>query len=122
MRLPKFHPQYFLKLSVLYIPVLNSFWVAIKCNLAVRFSMSDSFWNKFITQTQKNRACVYFFSASISIFFNKLTPSNLRFLCFFPRTAARLWNSLLIGCLSLTCDLNGFTSRINRHLLNVGFF
>ena len=32
----------------------------------------------------------------------------------FPRTA-RLWNSL-------TYDLSGFKSRINRHLLTVGFF
>ena len=40
---------------------------------------------------------------------------------FFPCTA-RLWNSLPIECFSLTCDLNGFKSRINRHLLTVDFF
>ena len=40
---------------------------------------------------------------------------------FFPRTA-RLWDSLLIECFPLTYDLNGFTSRINRHLLTVGSF
>ena len=38
---------------------------------------------------------------------------------FIPRTA-RLWNSLPIECFPLTCDLNGFKSRINRHLLTVG--
>ena len=38
---------------------------------------------------------------------------------FFPRTT-RLWNSLPIECFSLTCDLNGLKSRINRHLLTVG--
>ena len=38
---------------------------------------------------------------------------------FFPRTA-RLWNSLPIECFPLTYDLNGFKSRINRHLLTVG--
>ena len=40
---------------------------------------------------------------------------------FFPRTA-RLWNSLPIEGFPLTCDLNGFKSRINRHLLTVGSF
>ena len=40
---------------------------------------------------------------------------------FFPRTA-RLWNSLPIECFLLTYDLNGFKSRINRHLLTVGSF
>ena len=34
----------------------------------------------------------------------------------FPR-AARLLNSLPIECLPLTYNLNGFKSRINRHLL-----
>ena len=38
---------------------------------------------------------------------------------FFPRTA-RLWNSLPIECFPLTYNLNGFKSRINRHLLTVG--
>ena len=33
----------------------------------------------------------------------------------------RLWNSLPIECFPLTYDLNGFESRINRHLLAVGF-
>ena len=40
---------------------------------------------------------------------------------FFPRTA-RLWNSLPIEYFPLTYNLNGFTSRINRHLLTVGSF
>ena len=39
---------------------------------------------------------------------------------FFPRTV-KLWNSLPIECFSLTY-LNGFKSRINRHLLTVGSF
>ena len=34
---------------------------------------------------------------------------------------ARLWNSLPIECFPLTYDLSGFKSRINRHLLTVGF-
>ena len=40
---------------------------------------------------------------------------------FFPRTA-RLWNSLPIECFPLAYNLNGFKSRINRHLLTVDFF
>ena len=40
---------------------------------------------------------------------------------FFPCTA-RLWNSLPIECFSLTYDLCGFKSRINRYLLTVGSF
>ena len=40
---------------------------------------------------------------------------------FFPHTA-RLWNSLPIECFPLTYDLNGFNSRINRHLSSTGFF
>ena len=40
---------------------------------------------------------------------------------FFPHTA-RLRNSLPLECFPLTCDLNGFKSRINRHLLTVGSF
>ena len=40
---------------------------------------------------------------------------------FFPRTR-RLWNSLPIECFPLTYDLSGFRSRINRHLLTVGYF
>ena len=38
---------------------------------------------------------------------------------FFPSTA-RFWNSLPIECFPWTYDLNGFKSRINRHLLTVG--
>ena len=40
---------------------------------------------------------------------------------FFPRTA-RLWNSLSIECFPLSYNLNGFKSRISRHLLTVGSF
>ena len=38
---------------------------------------------------------------------------------FFPHTAGP-WNSLPIECFPLTYDLNGFKSRINRHLSIVG--
>ena len=38
---------------------------------------------------------------------------------FFPRTA-RLWNSLPTECFPLTYNLNGFMSRIKKHLLTVG--
>ena len=35
---------------------------------------------------------------------------------------ARLWNFLAIECFPLTCDLNDFKSRINRHMLILGYF
>ena len=38
---------------------------------------------------------------------------------FFSR-AAKVLNSVPIECFPLTYDLNGFKSRINRHLLTVG--
>ena len=37
--------------------------------------------------------------------------------CFLHRTAI-IWNSLHIECFLLSCDLNGFKSRINWHLLD----
>ena len=40
---------------------------------------------------------------------------------FFP-CPARLWNSLPLGCFTLTYDLDRFKSRINGHLLTAGFF
>ena len=40
---------------------------------------------------------------------------------FFP-SKARFWNFLPIKFFPLTYDLNGFKSRINRHLLTVGSF
>ena len=40
---------------------------------------------------------------------------------FLPHTA-RLWNSLHAGCFLLICGLNNFHSRVNRHLLSLGFF
>ena len=39
---------------------------------------------------------------------------------FFPRKAG-LWNSLPMECFPLTYNLNGFNSKINRHLLAVSF-
>ena len=40
---------------------------------------------------------------------------------FFLRKA-RLWNFPCVECFRLTYDLNGFKSRINRHLLTAGSF
>ena len=40
---------------------------------------------------------------------------------FFPRKA-KLLNYLPIECFPLINDLSGFKSRINRHLLTVGYF
>ena len=40
---------------------------------------------------------------------------------FFPGTA-KLWNSLPVEYVPLTQDFNGFKSRVNRHLLSLGFY
>ena len=50
IHLPKFHPQYSLELSVLYIPVL--ILGSYEGSLLARFQMPDSLWNKFVTQMQ----------------------------------------------------------------------
>ena len=56
------------------------------------------------------------FSVTISRCYNDVFVNS-----FFPCTA-RLWNSLPIECFPLSYNLNGFKSRINRHLLTVGSF
>ena len=56
------------------------------------------------------------FSVTIPRCYKNVNVNN-----FFPRTA-RLGNSLPVECFPLTYDLNGFKSRINRHLLIVGSF
>ena len=38
------------------------------------------------------------------------------------RRTPRLWNSLLAECFPLTYNLNGFKSRVNRHIFFLGFF
>ena len=47
----------------------------------------------------------------------RIVYHNSFFLC-----TARLWKSLPIECFSLICDRNRFKSRINRHLLSLGYF
>ena len=56
------------------------------------------------------------FSATIPGFYKDVYVNS-----FFPRTA-KLRNSQPIQSFRLTYDLSDFKSRINRHLLTVGFF
>ena len=56
------------------------------------------------------------FSLAIPICYKDVYVSS-----FFPHTA-RLWNFLPIECFPLTCDLSGFKSRVNGHLLSAGSF
>ena len=46
--------------------------------------------------------------------------SECSFHSFFPRTA-RLWNSVPVECLPMSCDLNGFKSKVNRNLWALAF-
>ena len=64
---------------------------------------------------------LYDFSVAIPRCYKDVYVFFSVFNSFFSRTA-RLWNSLPIECFPLTYDLNGFKSRINRHLLTVGSF
>ena len=50
-----------------------------------------------------------------------LCETNLDVNSFFPH-ADRHWDSLPIECFSLTYDLSGSKSRINRNLLTLGSF
>ena len=59
---------------------------------------------------------LYDFSVTIPRCYKNVYVNN-----FFPRTAM-LGNSLFIECFLLTYNVNGFKSRINRHLLTVGSF
>ena len=66
------------------------------------------FWKKFYSLFS-NR--LHDFSVTISRCYD-----DVYFKSFFPRTA-RLCSSLLIACFPLTYDLNGFKSKINRHVV-----
>ena len=59
---------------------------------------------------------VHDFSVTIPRFYKDVCVNS-----FFPHKA-KFWNSLPIECFPLTYDLNGFKSRVNRHLLTVGSF
>ena len=59
---------------------------------------------------------LYDFSVTIPRCYKNVYVSS-----FFPRTV-KLWNPLPIEFFPLTYDLSKFKSRINRHLLTVGFF
>ena len=48
--------------------------------------------------------------------------NSLPIKCFPLTSATRLWNSLPTKCFPLTYDLNGFKSRIKRHLFNAVSF
>ena len=54
--------------------------------------------------------CMIFLSPFLNV--TRMSMSS-----FFPGTA-RHWNSVPLECFSLTYDLSGFKSRINRHLVN----
>ena len=59
---------------------------------------------------------LHYFSVTIPRCYKDVYVSS-----FFPRTA-RLWNSLPIERCPLTYNLSSLKSRINRHVLTVGFF
>ena len=61
---------------------------------------------------------------SITIFchhFHHHCYNNIYVISLSPRTA-KLWDYVPIKCFSLIYNLNGFKSRINRHLLTLGSF
>ena len=56
------------------------------------------------------------FSATIPGCYNNVYANS-----FFPRTP-RLWNYLSVECFHVTYNLDGFKSRVNRHVSFLGFF
>ena len=61
--------------------------------------------------------CMISLSPSLDV-----TRMSMSAVSFFAQLTARLWNSVPIKCFPLTYNVNGFKSRINRHLLTVGSF
>ena len=85
------------------------------------FKMLVNWFNRFFFLILVEGLLVFFkrlhdFSVSIPRCYKDVSVNS-----FFSR-AARFWNSLSIECFPLTYDLNGFKSRINRHLFTVGSF
>ena len=105
-----------------FLPVLNS-WLIVKMQPASVFSIGITVdvlqnwlnWFHFPLSTRYSDR-LHDFSVIIRRCYKDVYVNS-----FFPRTA-RLWNSLPIECFPLTCDLNGFKSRIKRYLLTVGSF
>ena len=89
--------------------------------LLSKCEVCDGKKSKFVKKQEVRRATCYSdrlhdFSVTIPRCYKDVYINS-----FFPRTA-RLWNSLPIVCFPLTYDVNGFKSRIRRHLLTVGSF
>ena len=104
---PLDHHQNVTSLSLFY-----RFYVG-RCSseLAELFPLPYS-WGRSICYSDR----LHGFSVTIARYYNDIYVNS-----FIPRTA-RLWNSLPIECSPLTYDLNGFKSRINRHLFTVRSF
>ena len=104
---PLDHHQNVTSLSLFY-----RFYVG-RCSseLAELFPLPYS-WGRSICYSDR----LHGFSVTIARYYSDIYVNS-----FIPRTA-RLWNSLPIECCPLTYDLNGFKSRINRHLFTVRSF
>ena len=85
-----------------------------------KLTFSDCYYQIPLPYSGKRSTCysdrLHDFSVTVPRYYKNVYVNS-----FFPRTA-RVWNSLSVECFPLTCNLNSFKSRNNRHLLTVGFF
>ena len=104
-------------------PLLNP-WLIVKM-----YFLYELLWQMFISEMTQLVPLPYSYQRSTPFSdrlhdFSVTVPrcyEDVSVNSFFPCTA-RPWNSLPIECFSLTYDLNGFKSRINRTLFTVGSF
>ena len=105
------------------IPIFwSSYYIFIRWKTVFYFSTNFHFRNHYRNSlySRGRYSCysgrLHDFSVTIPRCYKDVSVNS-----FFPCTA-KLWNSLPIACFPFTYDLNGFRSRINRHLSFVSFF
>ena len=83
--------------------------------------LGDTLFLLYINDLPDDVICDIAICADDTTLYSKWCYKDIYISSLFPHTA-RPWNSLPVECFLLSYDLNGFKSRINRHLLTVGSF
>ena len=101
-----------LGLLILCLLLVLNFWIT---NLGLFYR---SYFDKYSSQLRK---LVPFPNSRIFCVRSYDCKDIYLFYSLYLHTAI-IWNSLPAECFPLTLDLNGFTSRVKRHLLSLGSF